>query len=161
MGQRGATPSPVVVINLYRHAALSPTLLAAGLARTHTSSPQGTGAAAHFKKKQGGGDGDKRPPWPGTDRRTNGLARVDLMIMCVCRVSFSFIFNFFFASAASNIILFFFFFFFPRHLIWYEVCVCKCVCVCAELYTLYMSDKMSELQINVQVRILFSPLEEN
>lgn len=34
------------------------------------------------------------------------------------------------------------------------------MCVCAELYTLYMSDKMSELQINVQVRILFSPLKK-
>lgn len=32
--------------------------------------------------------------------------------------------------------------------------------MCAELYTLYMSEKMSELQINVQVRILFSPLKK-
>lgn len=100
------------------------------------------------------------PPWPGTDRRTNGLARVDLMIMCVCRVSF---FYYFFLRVQQATSSWFFFscFFFPRHLIWYEVRVCKCVCVCAELYTLYMSDKMSELQINVQVRILFSPLEEN
>lgn len=96
------------------------------------------------------------PPWPGTDRRTNGLARVDLMIMCVCRVSFSFSFIFFFCECSKQHHPVFFFFF-PRHLIWYEVRVCKCVCVCAELYTLYMSDKMSELQINVQVRILFPP----
>lgn len=34
------------------------------------------------------------------------------------------------------------------------------MCMCAELYTLYMSEKMSELQINVQVRILFSPLKK-
>lgn len=103
-------------------------------------------------------------PWPGTDRRTNGLARVDLMNSvcaraCVCRVSLSF------ASAASEPSSFFFSvgFFFPSSFEMVRcVSVSAFVCVCVlELYTMYMSDKQSELQINVQVRILsFPPLKK-
>lgn len=49
------------------------------------------------------------PPWPRTDRRTNGLARVDLKNYVCVRVCVGSLF--FFASAASDVILFFFFFF--------------------------------------------------
>lgn len=60
VGQRGANPSPAVVINLYRHAALSPTLLAAGVA--HTPLPRGRGQPLILRRKQGGGGGDWWPP---------------------------------------------------------------------------------------------------
>lgn len=120
VGQRGANPSPAVVINLYRHAALSPTLLAAGVA--HTPLPRGRGQPLILRRNKGVVAVTGGPPWPRTDRRTNGLARkVDLRIMCVracvcvCRV-------FFFCECSKQHHPFFFFFF-PRHLIWYEMCV--------------------------------------
>lgn len=40
-------------------------------------------------------------------------------------------------------------------------CVRVSVCACAELYTLYMSDKMSELQIICTGKNSLFPLEEN
>lgn len=104
-------------------------------------------------------------PWPGTDRRTNRLARVDLMnsVCARARVCVGYLSLFCECSKRTIILFFSVGFFFPSSFEMVRcVSVSAFVCVCVlELYTMYMSDKQSELQINVQVRILsFPPLKK-
>lgn len=158
VGQRGANPSsPAVVINLYRHAALSPTLLAAGVA--HTPLPRGWGQPLILRRNKGVVAVTGGPPWPRTDRRTNGLARkVDLRIMCVracvrvCRV-------FFFCECSRQHHPFFFFFFSSSFDMVWDVCV-VCVHVCRALYLVHVWENEWAANKCTGENSLF-PLEEN